>query len=467
MKPILLIDFGSTNTKVTAVDLDGRRLLGTAASYTTVQTDINEGLEHALARLHETLGGPLSYTAKYACSSAAGGLKMIASGLVPELTAEAARQAALGAGAKVLRTYSYELTEDDAEEITALQPDIFLLTGGTDGGNKDNIIQNARVLAGIPAEFPVLIAGNRTAARTCERILTEAGKTVLVTENVMPRFNELNIGPAQAEIRRLFLERIIQARGLSQASQLVSGILMPTPAAVLAACELLSRGTASQKGLGELTAVDVGGATTDIYSETDGAPDRAGTVLKGLPEPYSKRTVEGDIGMRYSAAGIAEAAGIAVLSRISGLAEDRCRELLTQITRDTSRMPDTPELAAFDRALAAMAIKTGMDRHAGTIEKVYTPVGETWVQTGKDLSRVDRIIITGGSLIHLEPEALRAVTAHALYDPAAPASLKPRNAEVLADRKYILSAMGLLSQYEPDIALEIMKKELTSYGTAK
>ena len=467
MKPILMIDFGSTNTKVTAVDLEEGKLLGTAASYTTVQTDINNGLENALAKLHDKLGGELDYEAKYACSSAAGGLRMIASGLVPELTAEAARQAALGAGAKVMKTYSYELTEDDAEEIAAIKPDIFLLTGGTDGGNKDNIIQNAQVIAGIDAEFPVLLAGNRAAVRTCQKILEESGKQVMVTENVMPRFNELNIEPAQSKIRELFLDRIIKAKGLSQASQLISGIMMPTPAAVLAAMELLSKGTEEQKGLGELVAVDVGGATTDLYSMTDGAPDRAGTVLKGLPEPFAKRTVEGDIGMRYSAAGIVEAAGMKRISRLSGLDEDRCWELLDLITEDTSTMPDTDELKAFDKALASMAVKTGLTRHAGTVEKVYTPMGEAWVQSGKDLSRVDRIIITGGSLIHGEPDDVREIASHALYDLAEAASLKPRSADVLVDKEYILSAMGLLSQYEPDIALKIMKKELISYGTAQ
>ena len=467
MKPILMIDFGSTNTKVTAVDLEEGVLLGTAASYTTVQTDINDGLMNALTRLHEKLGGSLDYQARYACSSAAGGLRMIASGLVPELTAEAARQAALGAGAKVMKTYSYELTDDDAEEIAAIKPDIFLLTGGTDGGNKDNIIQNAQVVAGIEADFPVLIAGNRAAVRTCQKILEESGKQVMITENVMPRFNELNIEPAQSKIRELFLDRIIKAKGLSQASQLISGIMMPTPAAVLAAMELLSKGTEEQKGLGELVAVDVGGATTDLYSMTDGAPDRAGTVLKGLPEPFAKRTVEGDIGMRYSAAGIVEAAGMKRISILSGLDEDRCWELLDLITEDTSTMPDTDELKAFDKALASMAVKTGLTRHAGTVEKVYTPMGEAWVQSGKDLSRVDKIIITGGSLIHGEPEDVKDIASHALYNLAEAASLKPRNADVLVDKEYILSAMGLLSQYEPDIALKIMKKELISYGTAQ
>ncbi len=467
MKPILMIDFGSTNTKVTAVDLEEGKLLGTAASYTTIQTDINDGLENALAKLHDKLGGELDYAAKYACSSAAGGLRMIASGLVPELTAEAARQAALGAGAKVMKTYSYELTEDDAEEIAAIKPDIFLLTGGTDGGNKDNIIQNAQVVASIEADFPVLIAGNRAAVRTCQKILEESGKQVMITENVMPRFNELNIEPAQSKIRELFLDRIIKAKGLSQASQLISGIMMPTPAAVLAAMELLSKGTEEQKGLGELVAVDVGGATTDLYSMTDGAPDRAGTVLKGLPEPFAKRTVEGDIGMRYSASGIVEAAGMKRISLLSGLDEDRCWELLDLITEDTSTMPDTDELKAFDKALASMAVKTGLTRHAGTVEKVYTPMGEAWVQSGKDLSRVDKIIITGGSLIHGEPEDVKDIASHALYNLAEAASLKPRNADVLVDKEYILSAMGLLSQYEPDIALKIMKKELISYGTAQ
>ncbi|MBR4410152.1 MAG: glutamate mutase L, partial [Firmicutes bacterium] len=409
MKPILMIDFGSTNTKVTAVDLEEGKLLGTAASYTTIQTDINDGLENALKKLHEKLGGELDYAAKYACSSAAGGLRMIASGLVPELTAEAARQAALGAGAKVMKTYSYELTDDDAEEIAAIKPDIFLLTGGTDGGNKDNIIQNAQVVAGIEADFPVLIAGNRAAVRTCQKILEESGKQVMITENVMPRFNELNIEPAQSKIRELFLDRIIKAKGLSQASQLISGIMMPTPAAVLAAMELLSKGTEEQKGLGELVAVDVGGATTDLYSMTDGAPDRAGTVLKGLPEPFAKRNVDGDIGMRYSAAGIVEAAGMKRISILSGLDEDRCWELLDLITEDTSTMPDTDELKAFDKALASMAVKTGLTRHAGTVEKVYTPMGEAWVQSGKDLSRVDKIIITGGSLIHGEPEDVKDI----------------------------------------------------------
>ncbi len=464
MKNVLLIDFGSTYTKVTAVDLAAERLLGTASSYTTVETDINEGLAKALEALAEKIG-PTDFDQRYACSSAAGGLKMISCGLVPELTAEAARMASLGAGAKVMKVYAYQLTEEDGEEIEALHPDIFLLTGGTDGGNKDTIIENAGVLAGIKSQFPVVIAGNRNAAAACRRILEEAGKQAVACENVMPRFGVLNIEPAQNCIREIFLERIIKAKGLSEASQLISGIMMPTPAAVLGAMELLAKGTETEKGLGDLVAADVGGATTDIYSMSLGEPSGVNTVIKGLPEPYAKRTVEGDIGMRYSAAGIVEAAGLQAVCRLSGLTEERAGALMDLITSRTDTLPETEELAALDFALASLAVKIGMTRHAGRVEKVYTPVGETWLQEGKDLTQVEKAVITGGSLIHA-PRAAE-IARSLLYDPAEPASLKPKQAEILLDKEYILSAMGLLAQHAPDTALKIMKKELLSYGTAK
>ncbi len=135
MKNVLLIDFGSTYTKLTAVDIDKEEILGTAASYTTVQTDINDGLNKGLKVLEQKTG-EIKYDACYACSSAAGGLRMVTSGLVPELTGEAAKLASLGAGAKAVGIYAFELTEDDIEEINKTNPDIFLLVGGTDGGNK-------------------------------------------------------------------------------------------------------------------------------------------------------------------------------------------------------------------------------------------------------------------------------------------------------------------------------------------
>lgn len=455
MRPVLLIDFGSTYTKVTAVDTEAEVLLGTAAAYTTVQTDINEGLSHALEAL-EAQTGKLDFAARYACSSAAGGLRMIASGLVPELTSEAAKQASLGAGAKIVKVYSFELTEDDIEEIDRLRPDIFLLVGGTDGGNSDCIRHNAQMLAACKADFPVIIAGNRTAARACQRSLE--GRQTFICENVMPKFGVLNIQPAQECIRALFLNRIIQAKGLSHASKLISGILMPTPSAMMRAMQLLAEGCEGEAGIGELMALDVGGATTDVYSIADGMPKEGGTVYKGLPEPYVKRTVEGDIGMRYSIGGIVEAASLKKVASLAGLTPERAQALIDDLAEHTEKVPDSEETERLDYALACCACETAARRHAGYMEETYNMTGKVFVQTGKDLRTVRQMVVTGGSLIHTKRTG--EIASHAFYDPADPMSLRPIKARVLVDRRYILAAMGLLSEYEPQTALRIMKKEL-------
>lgn len=460
MKPILLIDFGSTYTKVTAVDVEGERLLGTAQAYTTVQTDINDGLHAALTRL-EKATGKLDFSETFACSSAAGGLRMIASGLVPELTSEAARMASLGAGAKIVGLYSFQLTEDDVQAIHDAKPDIFLLVGGTDGGNSECILHNARMLSTLPPEFPVVVAGNRTAARECERILT--GWDVHLCENVMPKFGVLKIEATQQKIREIFLNRIIHAKGLSQASSLLSDIMMPTPAAVLQAMELLAKGCEGESGIGELVGVDVGGATTDIYSIADGMPQQMNTVYKGLPEPFAKRTVEGDIGMRYSIQGIVDAVGLPRICRLSGLTEERALHWIAYLKTHTDAVPDgNGELTALDYALASSAIETAVSRHAGTMEETFTMMGQTFVQTGKNLTAVKQIVVTGGSLIHTAQTA--EIASHALYDPAAPMSLRPKQADVWVDRNYILAAMGLLSHHYPQVALRMMKKELERNG---
>ena len=460
MKPVLLIDFGSTYTKLTAVDVEGARILGTAQSYTTVQTDINDGLRNGL-RLLEEKTGKLEFAETFACSSAAGGLRMVASGLVPELTSEAAKLASLGAGAKVVGQYSFQMTEEDMEDIQALKPDIFLLVGGTDGGNTACIEHNAQMLATIKPQFPIVIAGNRNSARKCQKLLD--GCETYICPNVMPKFGVLNIEPTQKQIREIFLNRIIQAKGLSAAAQLLSDIMMPTPAAVMQAMQLLSEGCEGESGIGDLVAVDVGGATTDIYSMADGMPESMNTVYKGIPEPFAKRTVEGDIGMRYSVRGILEAAGTDRVSKLSGIEPDRVDQLVTWLREHTDSVPDgNAELEALDHALASMAIETAVARHAGTMEETYTMMGLTYVQTGKNLTRVKQIVVTGGSLIHTKRTA--DIAKHALYSPAQPTSLRPKEADIWVDRKYILAAMGLISTRYPQVALRIMKKELEHYG---
>lgn len=459
MRSALLIDFGSTYTKVTAVDLDAEKILGTAQSYTTVETDINNGLNNALEIL-KTKTGDINFDHKLACSSAAGGLRMVAIGLVPELTAKAARQASLGAGAKVIKTFSYELTSSDLKEIDTINPDICLLSGGTDGGNKENIIFNAKVLAKSERNFPIIIAGNRNCADECAEILKD--KQTIVCENVMPRLDTPNCGPVQAQIREIFLKQIVQAKGLSKAETLIDGILMPTPSAMLTAMELLSKGTKTEEGFGDLLAVDLGGATTDVYSMSFGYPTKGMTALRGLKEEYAKRTVEGDIGMRYSIHGITDAAGYDRISQLSNIPAERCMELCDMLASKTSRVPDDPESEALDYALASCAVETAVARHAGRLEEYFSPMGVCYLQTGKDLSEVKRIIVTGGAVIHAKRTA--EIASHALYSQTDAMSLRPKEARFYVDRSYILSAMGLLSTLEPDIALRIIKKELVEDG---
>lgn len=383
---------------------------------------------------------------------------MVTSGLVPELTGEAAKLASLGAGAKVTGVYAFQLTEDDIEDIREARPDIFLLVGGTDGGNTECILHNAAMLAEMKPDFPIIVAGNRTAARQCQRRLE--GCQVYLCPNVMPKFGVLNIEPVQKQIREIFLSRIIQAKGLSAVSRTLSGDMMPTPSAVLLAMELLAKGCEGEGGIGDLLAVDVGGATTDVYSMASGMPEQMNTVYKGLPEPYAKRTVEGDIGMRYSARGVVDAAGLPRICALSGLSEGRAGELIDELTAHPDTLPARGgELERLDFALAFCAVEEAVRRHAGTMAETYTMMGQTFVQEGKNLTGVGQVVVTGGSLIHTA--RTMEIASRALYDPADPTSLRPKDAGILVDRSYILSAMGLLSARYPQTALRIMKKELS------
>ena len=294
----------------------------------------------------------------------------------------------------------------------------------------------------------------------CQEILE--GRTTYICENVMPRLGELNIEPTQKQIREVFLNRIVQGKGLSKASDLVSGIIMPTPSAMLTAMELLSDGWEEHQGIGELVGVDLGGATTDVYSIAEGSPANMATVMKGIQEPYAKRSVEGDIGMRYSVQGILEAVGDRRLAQIAGVNRQKVAGLVEYLATHTDYIPDNEEMEKMDFALACGAVETAVARHAGSLEQVYTPCGLTYLQSGKDLRRVKYVVVTGGALIHAKHT--EEIAKYALYKESTPGSLRPENAEILIDRKYILAAMGLLSQHYPEAALEIMKKEIAYYG---
>ncbi|MCL1795413.1 MAG: glutamate mutase L, partial [Clostridia bacterium] len=259
----------------------------------------------------------------------------------------------------------------------------------------------------------------------------------------------------QSVIRALFLRRIIQAKGLSRQQTLVSGILMPTPAAVMRALALLAG------EVGDLLAVDLGGATTDVYSIADGLPTEASTILRGLPEPREKRTVEGDIGMRFSARGIVESVGVGRIESLSGLSPEAIERNLNRIETTAGILPatDEDELSQLDFAMALSAIDTAVTRHVGTLEQIFTPAGILCQQTGKDLRTARTMVFTGGVFAHgahREQIAKRA----AVCD-CGPLSLRPRNASPFLDSEYILAAMGLLSKQYPQAALSIIRRSIS------
>lgn len=456
MRTVLTADVGSTFTKLTAVDLDSLEIIGRARAFTTIETNVMEGLRAAEAEIKAQCGR-LPYEARLASSSAAGGLKMVAIGLVPDLTAQAARLAAANAGAKVLKTYAYQLSRSEIGEIVDLKPDMLLLCGGLDGGNQEVITHNARHLAESSLNCPIVAAGNKSAADDLKDILDQYPGEVIFKPNVMPAIDTLNIEPAQAAIRDLFIRNIISAKGLDELQSGLSAEIIPTPLAVLKAAALLSRGLEKTPGLGDLMVFDVGGATTDVYSLAEGLPTRNRACLRGFREPWAKRTVEGDLGLRYSLPSLIEAAGADDIARRLGIDENEVEAWALNCGQHLDLVPEAASLGQrIDQELAAEAVRLSMARHCGRLETVYTIEGPSFVQTGKDLSEVLYVIGTGGPIINSPALTLKG----ALRGPEDIDLLKPVAPKLLVDRKYILSAMGLLSQLEPEAALALMMAEL-------
>lgn len=464
----ILIDFGSTFTKITAVDLAASTVLARSQAPSTVLSDVREGLLLALQRLHEAgkIFGRfpsgldvLEDSVVLASSSAAGGLRMAVIGLVPGLTVQAATQAALGAGAKIVGALSFKLDEGAVQDLAAMRPDMVLLTGGTDGGDSATILHNASLLARAPFSVPVVVAGNAQAAsRVCE-VLKAGGKEARPAANVMPRPGQLAVESAREEIRSLFMERITEAKGLDKIRALVR-VIQPTPMAVLQGVLLGAQGHDGMEGWGDMLVVDVGGATTDVHSIGYGHPAGESTIAPGLAEPFAKRTVEGDLGIRYNAAALVNRVGpdhLAAQLRRSfpqlAVSENEIARYIADISRATDQVPQKPWHSAVDALLSRAAVDIAVERHVGRRERIVSREGEAWVHYGKDMRETRTLIGTGGVFIY---------NPHAAFILQAPAAtgyrydvLRPKNPETFIDVSYLLYAVGLLSESYPAVAARI------------
>ena len=475
----LLIDFGSTFTKVTAANLETQRIVGRAQSPSTAATDVSEGLFRALETLSKRRPGlfrtpptrldALDGVFMRACSSAAGGLRIVVVGLVPGLTVAAANTAALGAGGKIVGTFGFKLAAEDVAEIERQKPDVVLLTGGTDGGDTRTILHNAAVLARSRLSVPFVVAGNSSATAEIGALFASAGKEASCVANIMPATNKVRAQPVQEEIRRLFMQRIIQGKGIDKFKSQVP-VLLPTPMAVLNAAILGSQGHAGKSGCGDLLLVDVGGATTDVHSIGDGKGSESNIIPTGLPEPFAKRTVEGDLGIRCNAATILRRVGAEGLHTLFQEAFPEFRTsradltgYIEHISVDAGAVPSEDWQSAADAVLARIAADVAIERHVGRREAYYANTGTVMLQAGKDLTEVPNVIGTGGIFTH-NPYGGRIMAATVAVDSPS-GVLRPARTRVRLDQDYVMYAVGLLSDSHPAVALQIFQDHVLPNGS--
>ena len=448
-----LVDFGSTFTKLALVDGGTGALLGTSQHPTTIDTDVFEGYDAALSAALAS-AGVAGVDRVLAASSAAGGLRMIAVGLVDDLTASAAKRAALSAGAKVEGVWSGTLGEDAARQIRAGAPDVILFAGGTDGGDRERVLHNARRLARAGTGSAVVVACNRDVADQVAAVFERSDHHTTVVDNVLPRIDVENAGPAREVIRELFIERVVRAKGLSTTSAFFDSVVMPTPAAVLACAELIAEPPEGLAGAGSAVIVDVGGATTDLHSVLAPGPPRRRTSRVGPAPARSGRTVEGDLGVRWNA-DVVYAQDQRWMSDYIGLDDAEILRAVEDRKKTPSYIPGSAEQARIDRALAASCIAKGMERHVGRLSTRYVPGdGADVVLTGRDLRESRVVLVTGGSVVRDEHAGACVVqTAIERLDQNRPA---PRSAVLLIDHHYVLAAAGLLATLDPVAAHRLL-----------
>jgi uncharacterized protein (TIGR01319 family) len=365
-------------------------------------------------------------------------------------------------------TFGFKLDDEDIAEIERQAPDVVLLTGGTDGGDTRTILHNAAVLARSRLCVPFVVAGNSAASAEIAALFAAASKAATCVPNVMPAMSTVRPQPVQEEIRRLFMQRIIQGKGIDKFKSQVP-VLLPTPMAVLNAAILGAQGHGARSGCGDLLLVDVGGATTDVHSIGDGKSSESNIIPTGLPEPFAKRTVEGDLGIRCNAATILRHVGA---DRLHARFEELFPEFGTsradltayigEISADSGAVPGQDWQSAADAVLTGIAVDVAIERHVGRREPYYASAGTVMLQAGKDLTEVPTLIGTGGIFAH-NPYAGRIMAA-AAADGGPPGVLRPARARVRLDQDYVLYAVGLLADSHPAAALRIFEDHVVPHG---
>ncbi len=478
---IIATDCGSTTTKAILIEKEGEcyRQTCRGEAPTTVEApfeDVTRGVLNAIQEVEELSGrailegeriltpanGRRGVDIYVSTSSAGGGLQMMVGGVVQAMTGESAQRAALGAGAivmDVLASNDGRLPHQKIERIRHLRPDMVLLSGGTDGGTVSHVVELAEFIAaadprprfGAGFRLPVIYAGNREARENVREVLGE--KTALtLTDNIRPLLERENLGPARQVIHDLFLEHVMaQAPGYRKLMEWAGAPIMPTPGAV----GLLIETVARRRNI-NVVGVDIGGATTDVFSVFDGT---------------FNRTVSANLGMSYSISNVLAEAGLANVMRWVPFEIDEADlrdRVKNKMIRPTT-VPQTLEELQLEQAIAREALRLAFDQHRALA------VGLKGVQTERTLS--DAFDQTGGgeSLIHMPDLNLlvgsggvlshaprRAQSAAMLID-----AFQPQGFTRLAvDSIFMMPHLGVLTSVNEQAAAEVFERDcLVDLGT--
>jgi uncharacterized protein (TIGR01319 family) len=431
---LLCLDVGSTFTKAVLVG-DGGAVRGTAETPTTGETDVLDGCQALADRV-----GAGADTVTLACSSAGGGLRLAVVGYERQVTAEAGFRVGLSAGAKVVHVAAGRLDPPAVREVERARPDLVLLVGGTDGGNAEVLQHNAAQLAAAALGLPVVVAGNLNAQDGVAAMLRDAGQPVRVADNVLPEIGVISPASARSAIRATFLDHVIGGKGLSNRAAFREMVRAPTPDAVFRGVEVTAEVLGS-----DLLVVDVGGATTDVYSVVTPEGEDATLRKDVVGRLWHARTVEGDLGVRWNAVSVVEAAARERVPVGANL-----HRYAASVAADPAHLPVDEAEVSLDLQLATVASLVAVRRHGRPDAPGQSP---------RPLSEVGRVLGSGGVLRHAtEEQGLRVLGA--VTGDHAGGWRVPRAAQTGIDTAYLLFAVGLLADRYPETA-RILAEELT------
>ena len=480
---ILATDCGSTTTKAILIEKRGQeyRLIVRGEAPTTVEApfeDVTKGVLNSVMEVEELSGvklvrGDTIFKPKVSeqegsdiyisTSSAGGGLQMMVAGVVLTMTAESAARAALGAGAivmDVIASNDGRLPHEKIERIRTLRPDMILLSGGVDGGTVSHVVELAELIGaadpkprfGIGYNLPVIYAGNIAARELVLNTLKEKTSLVIV-ENIRPVLERENLGPARHKIHDLFMEHVMaHAPGYRKLMEWTDVPIMPTPGAV----GLLIENIGKSQGIAVL-GVDIGGATTDVFS-----------VFQGI----FNRTVSANLGLSYSVSNVLAEAGEENIMRwlpIEMPAAEVRNRIRNKMIRPTT-IPSTLEELKLEQAIAREALRLALEHHKSmavglkgvqqerTISDAFaqTRTGATLV----DMMALNLVVGSGGALSHAPRRAQAALMLLDAFQPEGVTRLT-------VDSIFMMPHLGVLTEVHPEAAKEVFEKDcLIHLGTA-